>query len=59
MHEIHGILPVRIATLPLTNLHHATVALSCANHDVALLDTVAKRLFAVNVLAGLARCHQL
>ena len=54
MHEGHGVLPMRIASLPLAHLYDTVVLLGGPDHDVAFRNTVAQWFLAIDILACLA-----
>ncbi len=59
MYKLHGILPVRIAALPLSNLHNTVVLLGGTNHNITFFDTVSQRLLAVNIFSSLTGSYHL
>ena len=59
MYELHGVLPMRIATLPLAYLHDPVVFLRRPYHDVTFLDTISQRFLTIHILPGLASGYHL
>ena len=59
MYELHGVLPMRIATLPLAYLHDPVVFLRRPYHNVTFLDTISQRFLTIHILPGLASGYHL
>ena len=59
MYELHGVLPVRVASLPLSHLYNPIVFLGRTYHYITFLDTISQRFLTIHILPGLASGYHL